>query len=88
MKDCALHEVDRQIVETRDHIGVQRTVVRKFNESGQFVDATLAEGILRALETSLRILEERKRAALSQLRQPGATSRATSRGARRRKSSA
>jgi len=40
-----LNEVDRQIVETREHIDIQQNVVRKFSEGGQIADATLAEGI-------------------------------------------
>jgi hypothetical protein len=61
-----LSEVDLQITETREHIEVQRKVVRKFNESGHIEDTTLAQGILRALETSLRILEERRRSVLKE----------------------
>jgi hypothetical protein len=61
-----LKDVDRYIVETREHINIQRDVVRKFNDGGHIEDATLAEGILRALEKSLDILQKRRRTALRQ----------------------
>jgi hypothetical protein len=61
-----LRDVDRHIVETRKHIEIQRDVVRKFNDGGHIEDATLAEGILRALEKSLDILQKRRRTAFRQ----------------------
>ena len=45
------------------------------NDCGQITDAALAEGILRALEKSLEILEERRRTALGELGRPRATSK-------------
>ena len=69
----ALNDVDRDIVETREHIEVQRDVVRKFTDGGQIADAALTEGILRALEKSLSILHERRRTVLSEARQPRAS---------------
>ena len=74
MSARALNDVDRDIVETREHIEVQRDVVRKFNDSGHIQDATLAEGILRALEKSLDILQERRRTAIGELRRSRASS--------------
>ena len=71
----ALNEIERTIAETRAHIEVQRSVVQKYNDGGQITDAALAEGILRALEKSLEILEERRRTALAELRRPRATSK-------------
>jgi hypothetical protein len=67
----AINEIEQSIAETRAHIEVQRDVVQKYNDGGQITDAALAEGILRAFEKSLRILEERRRTALG----PRATSK-------------
>ena len=68
--DKVIDGIERHIAETSEHIEVQRGVVRNYHAAGHLADAGLAEGILRALEKSLSILEERRRMEFLDVRGP------------------
>ena len=61
-----LAQVDRHIAECKAHIVRQREIIQSAVEQGQ--PAELAEGMLRAMEESLRAFERHRQVILERLR--------------------
>jgi hypothetical protein len=61
-----LAQVDRHIAECKAHIVRQREIIQYAVEQGQPAD--LAEGMLRAMEESLRAFERHRQVILERLR--------------------
>ena len=70
-----LNGIDRRIVEIRGHIERQREIIRGLNKDGHTGTAMRAEEFLKALEGSLKILQERRKTILHRLRRPRASSK-------------
>jgi hypothetical protein len=61
-----LAQVDRHIAECKAHIARQREIIQHAVEQAQPAD--LAEGMLRALEESLRAFERHRRVILERIK--------------------
>jgi hypothetical protein len=64
-REC-LAQVDRHIAECQSHIAGQREIIHQAVERGQPAD--LAEGMLRALEESLRAFERHRQVILERMK--------------------
>jgi hypothetical protein len=65
-----LAQVDRHIAECEAHIARQREIIQDAVEQGHPAD--LAEGMLRAMEESLRAFERHRRVILERLQKKAA----------------